>query len=70
MLYNVITFTGKAVIDVSLYDAKRFLRAYYEGLCLNPAVKAKLQGWMVFGSVRGGEPYVICQIKRSHPVKI
>lgn len=68
MLYNVITFTGKAVIGVSLYDAKRFLRAYYEGLCLNLAVKAKLQGWMVFGSVRGGQPFIMAHIVRSKNV--
>ena len=70
MLYNVITFTGKAVIDVSLYDAKRFLRAYYDIYSRKPDFRAKMRGYKVWVSKYGGEPYVICQIKRSHPVKI
>lgn len=58
MLYDVVTSTGGNVVTgVSLNDAKRFLRAYCEGFDWNPALKVELKGWVVYGSIRGKEPF-------------
>ncbi len=66
MLYDVVTSTGGNVVTgVSLNDAKRFLRAYCEGFDWNPALKVELKGWVVYGSIRGKEPFIVAHIEHS-----
>lgn len=65
MLYDVITYTGRAVTGVSLYDAKRFLRAFYDGFSMNQDFKVKLKGRIVYGSIRGLRPFILAHIIES-----
>lgn len=69
MLYDVITNHGYVIAhNVMLGKAKPFLRAYYKGYSSNPAFAGHLVGWMAYGSMCGGEPYVVAHIELSKNV--
>lgn len=70
LLYDVISETHVVALCVYIKQAKSILRAYYEIYSPKPNFSAEMRGWKVWVSRCGGEPFVICRIKRSHPVKI